>query len=328
MTLRNRKEIYKAQLKESIRKVLTNEILAEQSFSENINRSFSISEYLNKQLEKKANRQFVIDEIINGRKNIKGHVGDNFLKLYLALNLQQDSCNKLKSKNWNKVAKGIQELAIMGQNHKMAEIFNEINSKNEYVRMEAQSALVRLSGFGGLWFLNVLNYPISDWQQMKLISMLSASPVSDIPDLHILLSSPNKSLVIFTLKLISVFQQRTMHNAVVKCLGNKSEAIRFMAIKCLKEINNQFTSQILTRRFEMETRRNKIAIVNVIGEIGDKDQTDFLLRVLTMNDDTLKISAAGALSKLGIKGGQLLEEYCNTHGDPYSQIFLHIKSAV
>jgi HEAT repeat protein len=193
--------------------------------------------------------------------------------------------------------------------------------------MEAQSALVHLSGFGGLWFLNILNYPISEWQQMKLISMLSTSPVSDIPDLHLLLSSPNESLVIFTLKLIGRFQQRTMHNAVVKCLGNKSEAIRYVAIKCLKEINNPYTPGVLVRRFSTETRRNKIAIVNVIGEIGDKDQTDFLLEVLSLNDDTLKIAAARALSNHHIQGGALLEEFCNTQGPPYTQILLHIKSA-
>lgn len=326
--IRNRKEILNAKLNGSIRKVLIDEILGGNSFSGRINKALSTSLFLKKQLSKKANRQFIIDEIINGRKSIKGEVGDNFLKLYLALNLDKDSANKLKSKNWNNVVKGIQELAIMEQNHKMTEIFREINSKNEFIRMEAQSALLRLSGFGGLWFLNVLNYPISEWQQVKLLSILATSPVSDIPDLRLLLDSPNQSLVIFTLKLIGLFKQRTMHNEVVKALGNKSEAIRFFAVKCLKEIHNEYTASVLIRRFATETRRNKIAIVKVIGEIGDQGQTDFLLDVLSLGDDTFRILAATALSKQGIKGNYLLEEYCDKIGGQYSEILLHTKSAV
>ncbi|MCW3111896.1 MAG: repeat protein [Segetibacter sp.] len=328
MAIKNRREVFKKRLDGSLRTLLIREILTEDSFTDNINSSLTFSEILKKQLQKKSNRQFVINEIINGRKNIKGRFGDNFLRLYLKLRLDQDSSTKLKSKNWNNVAKGIQELAIMEQHHKMPEIFNEINSSNEHVRMEAQTALVHLSGFGGLWFLNVLNYPISEWQQMRLISMLSSSPVSDIPDLHLLLSSPNESLVIFTLRLIGQFQQRSMHNEVVKCLRYKSEKVRFVALRCLKEIYNQHTANIFIRRFANETRRNKITIVKIIGEIGNEEHTDFLLEVLALYDDTLKITAARALSNMGNNAGYLLEEYCITHGDPYSKIFLHVKSAV
>ncbi|GEO08832.1 HEAT repeat domain-containing protein [Segetibacter aerophilus] len=326
--LRNRKEVLHTQLKASIRKVLINEVLREETFSENLNRSLSTSDFLKKQMAKKGGRQFIIDEIINGRKSIKGKAGEEFLKLYVSLNMNDDSSKKLKSKNWNDVVKGIQELAIMEQNHKMTEIFHEINSRNELIRMEAQCALVRLSGFGGLWFLNVLNYPISEWQQMKLLSMLSTLPFSDIPDLHLLLTSPNESSVIFTLKLIGLFQQRTMHGEVIKCLANKNETIRFFAIKCLKEIHNEYTVDILLRKFATESRKNKISIVKVMGEIGSQDQLDFLLDVLSVDDDTLKISAAKALSKLGAKGNYLLEEYCGRRGGQYSQIFLHIKSGV
>jgi hypothetical protein len=328
MLIKHRKQAYKTRLNATVRTLLINEILSEASLADGETSNTSDLEFLKKQLTKKANRQFVIDQIINGRKSIKGKVGESFLRLYVALGLQEDSCKKLKSKNWNEVAKGIQELAVMEQKQKMSDIFNEINSKNEFVRVEAQSALVYLSGFGGLWFLNVLNYPISEWQQMKLINMLTVSPITDVPELHVLLSSPQDSLVIFTLKLVGVLQQRTMHNAVVKCLGNKNEAVRFVAIKCLSEISNQYTAQVLTRRFSAETRRNKIAIVHALGEIGDRDQTDFLLDVLSEKDDTLKISAARALSKLGLQGDQLLEEYCTAHGGPYAQIFLHIKSTV
>lgn len=326
MTLKNRKEALKAKLNDSIRKVLVSETLAEKSFSANIRDGLSNIEYLKKQLNKKANRQFVIDEIINGRKNLKGKVGENFLKLYLTLHLEVDSSKKLRSKKWDDVAKGIQELATMEQHHKMSEIFSEINSKNEWVRMEAQSGLVHLSGFGGLWFLNILNYPISGWQQMKLIKLLAASPKSEIPDLHVLLTSPNETLVVFTLKLIGEFQQRSMHNAVVKCLGHKSEAVRLTAIKCLNEISNSYTASVLMRRFATELTKNKTAIIDVLGDIGDKDQIDFLLEVLSLCDNLLKISAARALTKLGREERNLLEEFCNTKGYPYTEILLHIKS--
>ncbi|MDQ6813588.1 MAG: HEAT repeat domain-containing protein [Bacteroidota bacterium] len=328
LAIRNKRDLFKSQQKRSIRALLIEQILTEESLSTNSDQEKNFFALLKKKLSKKANRQFLIDELANGRKNIKGKAGERFLKLYLLLHLEEDSAAKLKSRKWNAVAKGIQELSMMQQHHYMSEIFSQINSRNEHVRMEAQSALVQLSGFGGLWFLNVLNHPISEWQQMRLISMLSASPVSDIPDLHLLLTSTNDSLVIFTLKLIGVFQQRSVHNDVVKCLGNKNEKVRFTAIKCLREINDENTPNILIRRFANETRMNKIAIVNAVGELGNKNHFKYLLEVLSLNDDTLKITAAKALTKIGTEGHELLEQYCNTNGYPYSQIFLHIKQAV
>jgi hypothetical protein len=328
MVTRNRREIRTAKSEQFLRSMLIDNVTSHPVFLDDPSRQFHVSELWKKQLKKRTTRTFIIDEIITGRKNIKGKIGENFLKLYVGLKLDEESFSKLKSKQWNQVAQGIQELALMEQHHRMSDIFREINSKNEYVRAEAQSALVYLSGFRGLWFLKVLSHPISEWQQMRLINMLSSFPVSNIPDLHILLSSSNQSLVIFTLKLISAFQQRGMHNEVIRCLGTKNELVNFHAINCLKEIYNASTAKTLAERFPFESRRNKFAIVKVVGEIGDESQIDFLLRVLALSDNAFKMCAATALTGMGNKGSYLLEKYCNSKGDPYSQIFRHIKSAV
>lgn len=123
-------------------------------------------------LKKPAFRQYLINEIIHTRKDISGASAENLKRFYEMLELNKESREKLTRKKWHIKAKGIQELAIMGQKNYVKQIFRLTNHKNQFVRNEAQCALVNFHGFLGLRFLNIITYPLSEWQQIQLLNKL------------------------------------------------------------------------------------------------------------------------------------------------------------
>jgi hypothetical protein len=104
-------------------------------------------------LNNRVARQFAIDELIVCKKNFSGVVAENITTLYIQLGLKTYSLKKLSTKNkWHIRAKGIQELYQMDQADVLTTIYKNTNSNNEFVRMEAQTGVIHLTGFPGLRF--------------------------------------------------------------------------------------------------------------------------------------------------------------------------------
>ena len=108
---------------------------------------------------KKTKREFTVNQLIDVKKNLTGKVSDNILHLYEHSGLKKDSLAKFKSNKWYKKVKGINELYMMDQQDMLDSIYNHANSHNEYIRMEAQTAMIHFHGFEGLSFLDFITHP-------------------------------------------------------------------------------------------------------------------------------------------------------------------------
>jgi hypothetical protein len=125
--------------------------------------------------------QFMIDELIRCKQNYTGKVSETIVAIYLGLDLKRNSEKKIQQNNsWHIRARGIQELYIMEQKDSYEEIFKFTNASNEYLRNEAQTGMIYLLGAKGLDFLEDVLYPISDWQQLKLLEQLKRFPKKNI----------------------------------------------------------------------------------------------------------------------------------------------------
>ncbi len=154
-------------------------------------------------------RQYVTDELIRCKKNFSGLVSEHIVILYEKLGLKKYSLAKVaEKKRWHIKAQGIQELYMMNQQDVLKTIYRNTNSKNDFVRMEAQTGVIHLTGFPGLRFLDVVSYPITEWQQLKLLEQLRLYPdKEDISDkLPQWLQSKNETVVVFALKLADDYQ--------------------------------------------------------------------------------------------------------------------------
>ncbi len=288
---------------------------------------FAIPESFFRLLKSDLTKQFVIDELIKIKKSVAGTAAKNVIALYEALDLKKYSLRKLRKRKWYIKARGIHELYSMQQIDMLKKIYEDTNSKNEYVRMETQVGVINMTGFDGLLFLNLATYPITEWQQIKLLAQLKSSEeegqlAMNIPNW---LDSDNDTVVIFSLRLAEVYQQFPVYDSVVKCLSHHKVSVRIQAIKTLVSIANKETPLLLTKHYRSETFTNQLAILDALLKIATFEQAWFLIDLLDDESDLIKLKAARALSVCFSDGMKILEEKAKAPYGPYQKILLHIK---
>ena len=273
-------------------------------------------------------RQFVIDELVGCKKNFSGAVAENIVVLYKHLGLKKDSIKKMKSGNkWYVKAKGIQELYMMDQQDVLTTIYKNTNSNNDFVRMEAQTGVIHLTGFPGLRFLDVISYPLTEWQQLKLLEQLRLTPIKEdlaikIP--HWLLSK-NDTVVVFTLKLADEYQQFAVGDKVIACLVHQNATIRSQALKTLIRLSDEKTASILLGYISKEPFANQAYILDALQYLASDKEKDFLLKLLDHPNDLIKLKAAIVLARCCTEGMEILIAKAITLPEPYHRILLHVQ---
>jgi hypothetical protein len=243
------------------------------------------------QLEDERLRQLAIDRLIDTKKNLTGSSADNIIQLYEQLGLKSDSLRKFKSNAWYNKSKGIYELYMMNQQECQSDIYKYNNTKNDYVRAEAHTAIIGFSGFEGLNFLENLTYPLNEWEQIKLLEQLQSLDPGNMERVHYWLKSTNEYVIQFSLKLVDIYHLLEVHDDVVACLDSKIEKTRYLAIKTLGRIANEKTIEILKVHYPSETDGNKRKILKQVYHAGSAADVPFLLDVINTGDDLLKAEA-------------------------------------
>lgn len=266
-------------------------------------------------------RQYAIDQLINTKKNLVGIASRNVVYLYEQLGLKKSSLRKLNSSTWHKKAKGIYELYMMEQKDMKDRIHRYTNSRNEYMRVEAQTAVLAFSGFAGLTFLNTLTRPMNNWQQLKLLEQLEPLDPGHLEPLENWLFSKNNSVVIFALKLTDIYQQYHLKEAVTQCLEHATEKVRTQAIKTLMRIGDASTAQILVGKYPTEPIVNRTAILQALEYIATDQERPFLEQEMDSGNTSIQLQVARVMAKCCTDGMAALQQKPG-----FQQIFLHIKN--
>lgn len=275
-------------------------------------------------------RQFAINELISCKKNFSGGVTDNIVSLYIALGFKEDSLAKLRNNTrWHIKARGIQELYLMEQQDILKTIYKNTNSTNEFVRMEAQTGVIHLTGFPGLRFLDVISYPLTEWQQLKLLEQLRLFPKKeDLSDkIPGWLRSANNTVVVFALKLADEYQVFAVRQDVIQCLVHADEQVRTQALKTLVRLADEETPQILLGYFAKESLVNRLYILDAMRAIGTEADRDFIEQLLDDENDTIKLKAAIVLVAISGTGMAVIEKRSLLQPEPFERIYRHIKTA-
>jgi hypothetical protein len=287
---------------------------------------FHIPDKFVKHFKNPMKREYALIELLNSKKNLTGSAAKNIVQLYEQLDFKKYTLKKFKSRRWYLKAQAIQELYVMDQADMLTRIYKHTNSANEYVRMEAQTGVIYFSGFEGLRFLELLSYPMSEWQQIKLLEQLRSKNMIELKRLPFWLQSANDSVVIFSLKLTEEFQQYHVHDDVVKCLLHSNNKVRYQAIKALERIANEETPVVLTKNYVNEIPHNKVLILEALKNIGSEEEVPFFLKALDEEDDNLKLTAARSLAQVSNEGLNILQQRAMLRPDPYAPILSHVKA--
>jgi hypothetical protein len=279
-------------------------------------------------LQNKMARQLAIDELIKCKKNFSGTVADTLVELYMQLGLKADSLKKIKSRQWHIKARGIQELYLMDQIDVLKTIYKNTNNKYEFVRMEAQTGVIHLTGFSGLRFLDVISYPLTEWQQLKLLEQLRlTSKKEDLADgIAGWLLSKNDTVVIFALKLADEYQQFAIADKVVHCLVHPHEKVRIQAIKTMVRLADQRTPSILLGYFRKERFMNRALMLDALTHLATEEHADFLVSLLEDPNNIIKLKAGIVLANCCPDGMAILEQRAIDEPEPFARIVRHVKT--
>jgi len=270
------------------------------------------------------NKKILIDQMIDLSVNLSGEAKEELRDLYLKLNLEQDSIAKANHYKWHIKIKGFKELAFMNITDANKEIKRALKSNNDILRMEAQLALVRLNEDDPFKFLDDLKKPFTLWEQLNVHELITFHNLP-IPDFSRWTNSLNKTVVIFSLRMINVFKQIHAGEAVIKCLEHSDHEVRHMAIKVCGEIHLREALPYLKQMYKNEDYSNCLAIVQAMGKMKDESVLGFLKLVIDKEEDVqLQIEATLAIDNMGEVGTAALVKLMKSEYKNYQIIIRHV----
>lgn len=270
-------------------------------------------------------KNLLIDELAETSKQFRGSTMYNIQWLFEKMELEKELLKNLNSSKWHKKAKAIQHLAYLHQKNRLKDIFLFVDHKNILVRREAQIAIVKLTGFSGLEFLNVVRHPISDWQQLRLIQELSGATSEKFGNISLWLQSKNESVVNFALRLVEIYQQFDYYDEVKECLSHPSMSICERAIITLNNIGNETTPDLLIKYFPGYDASLQIQILKILQADGNENHLPFLFSLINHPDDSFKLEAAKAILNINPASIEKMKLLIDEFSYPWNIILPQIK---
>ncbi|MFV5702088.1 HEAT repeat domain-containing protein [Flavobacterium sp. XS2P12] len=236
-------------------------------------------------------RKIVISTLLKLKNEISGEMAESIQKLYFQTGLIDYTLPKLRSKKWYSLAKGIRELRQFQVKEAHDEVIIYINHPKREVRKEMQLYMVNLFYFEGLDFLNVLETPLSEWDQIQLLEVLQRFDNQKIPDIKPWLKSSNDSVVVFALKLAKIYNQFEAKDELINMLEHKNKDIRIDVIFVLSHLIVLEAKEVLKNNFDMRSQEEQIAFFKMMENLYENSDEPFLLEHIHNENFEIKLSA-------------------------------------
>jgi hypothetical protein len=266
---------------------------------------------INKNIYKKPwVRQVVIDIIIQYRKNFRGEVGELLRKLYIDMNLQKDSFDKMKTMRWDRKIKAVMELTQMDIPISDVTILPLTNSGNPSLRAAARNAYIQLSKNDPFKFFDIATEPLLPWDQLDMFKIITTTKDIAIPNFSRWVSySSNKSIVSFCLKLIAHYDQQSAIPSVMELLNNKDHYFRADAINCLGKLSAEVAEEKMVRIYNSQPINCQIEILKALGRIASGKYLEFLKQeFLYSSNFDIRMNAARSIISHNTQNSRLLVE--------------------
>lgn len=269
-------------------------------------------------------RQVLIDQMIDVSVNLKGEESKKLIELYKVLHLDKDSMKKAHDYRWHIKIKGFRELAFMNIKKANSTITRALNSSNDILRMEAQIALVHLSEDNHFEFLSGLKTPFSLWEQITLHDLIVQHNIP-LPSFQKWLTSPNPTVVMFSLRMIREFKQKEAEEKVKETLLHTNPSVRLLAVQVAGDLNMRSTLETMKSMYKNQDYKVCLEIIKSMAKMPDISMMNFLKLVLDKEDDVqLQIEATKAIENNGEEGVKALVKLMKSEYKNYNIIIRHV----
>lgn len=260
----------------------------------------------------KTARRIILKYILSVDLAFAGESNLQLRKLYTRLNYHKRAMHKLNSESWSVRAKTIRELSQMDIEETTDEIRKSLNHINPVLRLEAGIALLKIDKANPFSFLEV-ERELTAWQQMNLLEIIRNSKLLKVPSFKKWLHSKQDSIVEFSIKLISYYQQLDALEDLKLLIKHKNASIRFEVVKCLGSLEMEEVIADLIQVYRLEKdEKVRIQSIKSVAYLGGESAILFLEEVLHSSISVEMLTAAIALRELGDVGVSKLYEHTNT----------------
>lgn len=259
-----------------------------------------LDQEFSKHLKEPSFRALFLEVLVDSDRKFSGAAKEAINSLFYDFKLEDQAWSKLRQRKAYLVAGGIQELAAMGVEAAIPEIKAKLNDDRTAVYQEAQYAMVSFQGYEGLGFLEYVDKPLSDWQQLRLLYSIQHLPELSDAQVYSWLKRTNDSVVIFTLRLIRKFRLLSFYAEVYELLAHPSTYVRVQAIRTMQAIENNATISQFIACFDQQPIDVQLEILKSMKIARSRESEDFLKEQLWNNTAvSIKIAAAEVLVILG-----------------------------
>lgn len=234
-------------------------------------------------------------------QNLGGEAAQRLEEAYRELGLKAAALKAMKEGPWHIQARAIAELGRMSMGEVLFEVLQFTDHENEQVRNEAQTCSVKLGGRKALRFLDDLQSPLSEWQQMRLLEHARHFQHQELDQLSRWLKSKNADVLLFALRLVQHLNQFQCRDLVVKALYHKDPRIQLKAIDVCVSLSIHSATKELKEVYDL-TRdlRTKKKIIAALGSLGGLPEALHMRELIRKEKEHgLVLAAATGLKQQG-----------------------------
>ncbi|MFO7673443.1 MAG: hypothetical protein R6V74_07035 [Lutibacter sp.] len=246
-------------------------------------------------------RRIIVSTLLRLRNEISGEMAESIQKLYFQTKLVDYALARLKRKKWHIIATAIRELRQL----QVKEVYNEViafvNHPKKEIQKEVQLYLVTLFNFKGLEFLNIIETPLSEWNQIQLLEVLQRFDDQELPEITPWLRSTNDSVVIFALKLAKIYNQFEVKDTLLELLSHQNKNIRIDVINVLAQLQVIEAKNILKNKFNDLSKEEQYAFLKLLENLYEISDEAFLLENIINEDFEVKFVTLKILKILNVE---------------------------
>lgn len=288
-------------IKRMVEPIIQEVVFTDQDTSELKDAVKKIQRAIDSPLYRRSNLAILNELIIYYHRNLGGEAFLRLENLYREVGLKQMALENLRSSDWHKKAKAINDLSTMRMSETLFEVLQYTDDPDQNIRYEAQYAAVKLGGKKAMKFLDDLETPMSEWQQIRLLDQSLKFEYELIDSIGPWLRSKNDSVVIFALILMRHLNQYHERNELRKLLYHRNDRVQEKAIETAIELAYDEFVENLYEVFELtKSNRIKARVVKAMGDLGGEKEVGFLREVLaSAKEYDILLEAARSLKRMG-----------------------------
>ncbi|MBC7914338.1 MAG: hypothetical protein H7Y07_09470 [Pyrinomonadaceae bacterium] len=251
-------------------------------------------------------RRILVSELLKNHSSFSGRTAEILQEIYLKLKLDRKARENLRSRYWDKQIEAIRELTEMGVKEECEKILQYTNDRNAELRLEAQTAFIKLCVDNPFRFMDTVKEEILDWHQIVLFEVITKTETMARPRFSYWLNSKNDSVVSFCLKLIEYYQQFDALPNLIYLINHYNLKIRASAIDILGRMEAEMAESHLIAAYPNQPLKIKVKILNTLGLIASGGSLSFLDTQARIKEFPLRMAAIRAIKAHRQEGPDLL----------------------